>query len=117
MTRSKVRAGDGAGVSGAGVSGVGVSGIVAGSSATRRRATGRETEVLPDVVEGAWLAAIEAEAQPEDLPLALVETREEPGHVVDQHGGGRVLVRRWRRAVRDHVAQLRVAPLDERFGE
>src|SRR4029079_17154265 len=76
-----------------------------------------EVEVLPDLLQRAWLAAVETEAQLEDLPLALVERGEQAGDLLGQQRGGGHLERRLGRAVLDDVAELGVAVFPERFGE
>src|SRR5690606_24541132 len=50
-------------------------------------ALARETEQLADLVEGARLAVVQAEAQPDDLLFALVEGREHAAHVTVQQAG------------------------------
>jgi hypothetical protein len=62
-----------------------------------------QAEMLGDLVEGAGLAPVQAEAQPEDLPLALVEGDE---HLVDLV---RQKCRGDRGAVLHSVAELGVA--------
>src|SRR3954454_19220034 len=71
----------------------------------------REAEALADLLEGAGLAAVEAEAEPQDLALALVEGPEQalaPAAHRRRHsgidGGERV-------GVADAVGQLGVAVL------
>src|SRR5207245_439699 len=76
----------------------------------------REVEVLADLLERARLAAVEPEAQREDLALPLVERGEELLDLVGQQRGGRDLERRLGRAVLDDVAQLRVTVLAQRLG-
>ena len=78
--------------------------------------------MLADLFERAGLAAIEAEAQLEDLALALVERGEQPSDLVGQQRGGRDLERRLGGAVLDDIAQrfqdpeLRVAAVAQRQG-
>src|SRR5581483_11296849 len=76
-----------------------------------------EVEVLADFLEGAGLAAVEAEAEAEDLALALVEGAEELGDLFGEEGGGRHLEGRLGRTVFDDVAELGVAVLTKRLGE
>src|SRR5437588_6009932 len=68
-----------------------------------------QVEVLADLLERAGLAAVEAEAQLEDLALPLVERGQQPGDLLGEEGGGGDLERRLRRPVLDHVAELGVA--------
>src|SRR6185369_3725372 len=47
-----------------------------------------QVEVLPHLFEGAGLAPVQAETQLEDLPLTLVERREQAGDLLGQERGG-----------------------------
>ena len=76
-----------------------------------------EVEVLADLFQGARLAAVEAEAELQDLALALVERRQQPVDLERQEGGGGHLEGRLGRAVLDDVAELGVAVLPQRLGE
>ena len=73
--------------------------------------------MLADLFQRARLAPVEAEAQPEDLPLPLVEGRQQAVDLDRQERGRRHLERRLGGAVLDHVAELGVAVLTERLGE
>ena len=73
--------------------------------------------MLADLFEGARLAAVEAEAQLQDLALALVERREQAGDLVGQQRRGRHLERRLGRAVLDDVTELGVAVFAQRLGQ
>src|SRR3954469_20058736 len=75
-----------------------------------------QVEVLADLLERPRLAAVEAEAQGEDVPLPLVERGEELLDLGRQQRGGRDLERRLGRTVLDDVAELGVAVLTERLG-
>ena len=74
-----------------------------------------EVEVLADLLEGPRLAAVEAEAQLQDLPLALVERGQQAGDLVGQQRRGGDLERALGRAVLDDVAELGVAVLAQRL--
>src|SRR4051812_3695235 len=63
-----------------------------------------QVEVLADLFQRARLAAVEAEAELQDLPLTLVERRQQPGDLVGQQRRGGDLERALRRAVLDDVA-------------
>ena len=76
-----------------------------------------EVEVLADLFEGAGLATVEAEAELEDLALAVVERGEEPVDLLGQERGGGHLEGRLGGAVLDDVAELGVAVLAQRLGE
>src|SRR5437588_10371837 len=52
-----------------------------------------EVEVLAHLFESAGLTPVEAESQPEDLALSLVEGAQELGDLLGQQGGGRHLER------------------------
>ncbi len=73
--------------------------------------------MLADLFERAGLAAVEAEAELQDLALALVERREQPGDLLGQQRGGRHLERRLGRTVLDDVTELGVAVLAKRLGQ
>src|SRR5581483_11520387 len=76
-----------------------------------------EVEVLAHLFERARLAAVEAEAQLQDLALALVERGQQPGDLLGQQRGGGDFEGRLRGAVLDDVAELGVAVLAQRLGE
>src|SRR3546814_11308880 len=76
-----------------------------------------EVEVLPDLFEGAGLATVEAEAQLQDLALAVVEGGEEPVDLLGQQRGGGDLEGGLGGAVLDDVAQLGVAVFAPRLGQ
>src|SRR5690349_12888715 len=80
-------------------------------------ALAREVEELADLFEGSGFAAVEPEAQGQDLTLALVERGEQLLDLVGQQCGGCDLERRLRRAILDDVAELGVAVLTERLRE
>ena len=71
--------------------------------------------MLADLFERARLAAVETEAQLEDLPLALVERGQQAGDLLGQQRGGGDLERALGRAVLDDVAELGVAVLAQRL--
>ena len=71
--------------------------------------------MLADLFERAGLAAVEAEAELQDLALALVERGEQPRDLVGQQRGGGHLEGRLGRAVLDDVAELGVAVLAQRL--
>ncbi len=76
-----------------------------------------QAEVLAHLVEGPGLTPVEAEAQAQDLPLALVEGHE---HLVDlarQQGGRGGVEGRHRGAVLDDITELGVPVLTERLGQ
>ncbi len=75
----------------------------------------RQVEMLADLVEGAWLSAVEAEAQTEDLPLALVQRHQHLADLTREQRGGRRLERRYGRSVLDNVAELGVTVLAQRL--
>ena len=65
--------------------------------------------MLPDLFERARLAAVETEAQLQDLPLALVERRQQSGDLLGQERGGGHLERRLGRTVFDDVTEFGIA--------
>ena len=67
--------------------------------------------MLAHLVKGARLAPVQAESQPEDLALALVQGDEHLVDLAGEQGGGGGVERRNRRPVLDHVAELGVAVL------
>ena len=73
--------------------------------------------MLADLFEGPRLAAVETEAELEDLALALVERGEQAGDLLGQQRGGRDLEGRVGATILDDVAELGVAVLTERLGE
>src|ERR1700677_1721622 len=64
-----------------------------------------QAEMLPDLVEGARLAPVQPEAQPEDLPLTLVQGDQHLGDLADEQGRGGRFERRDRGVVLDHVSE------------
>src|SRR5580658_9052381 len=76
-----------------------------------------QAEVLAHLVEGAGLAPVEAKAQPEDLPLALVQGDQHLGHLTGEQRGGGGVERRNRGAVLHDVAQLGIAVFPQGLGE
>ena len=76
-----------------------------------------EVEVLAHLLERAGLAAVEAEAEAEDLALPLVERGEQAGDLLGEQCGGGHLEGGLGRAVLDDVTQLGVAVLTERLGQ
>ena len=73
--------------------------------------------MLADLFEGAGLATVEAEAELQDLALAVVERGEEPVDLLGQERGGGHLEGRLGGAVLDDVAELGVAVFPQRLGE
>ena len=71
--------------------------------------------MLADLFERARLAAVETEAQLQDLALALVERRQQAGDLLGQQRGGGDLERRLGRTVLDDVTELGVAVLAQRL--
>src|SRR5271169_2494422 len=80
-------------------------------------ALAREVEVLADLLEGARLAAVEAEAQAQDLALALVERREQPADLLGQDRDRGRFEGGLRGAVLDDVTELGVTVLAQRLGQ
>ncbi len=74
-----------------------------------------EVERLADFLQRARLAAVETEAQREDLSLALVERCEQARDLLGQEGGGGDFERRLRGTVLDHVAEFGVSVLAQWF--
>src|SRR5581483_12191075 len=83
---------DGQEVAGAGVA-AGVAQLGHGAGFDLADALAGEIEVLTDLFEGAGLAAVEAEAEAQDLALALVKRTEQPADLVGQQRRGRHLER------------------------
>ena len=73
--------------------------------------------MLADLVEGARLPTVEAEAQTEDLPFALVQGDQHLADLARQQRGRRRLEGRYRRAVLDNVTELGVAVFAQRLRE
>ena len=73
--------------------------------------------MLADLFERPGLAAVEPEAQLEDLALPLVEGAEQAGDLLGEQRGGRHLEGRLGGAVLDDVAQLGIAVLAQRLGQ
>ena len=68
-----------------------------------------EVEVFTHLFECAWFAAIEAEAQLEDLALAFVERGKQAADLFGEQRSGCYFERRLSRTVFDHVAEFGVA--------
>ena len=73
-----------------------------------------QVDQLADLVGGAGLAAVEAEAQREDVALTLVEHREQLLDLGREHRPGGRLERRLGATVLDQVAELGLAVFADR---
>ncbi len=73
--------------------------------------------MLADLFQSARLAAVETEAQLEDLPLALVEWRQQTSDLLREQSGGGDLERGLGRTVFDHISQFGVTVLAQRLAE
>ena len=82
---------------------------------TRREMIGASAVAL--TLAGTSGGAAQAEPQPQDLPLALVQRAEQAGNLVRQQRGGGHLEGGLSRAVLDHITQLGVAVLPQGFGQ
>src|SRR5947208_16875878 len=65
-----------------------------------------QAEALANLVQRARLAPVQAKAQPEDLPLPLIERDEHLVDLVTQQGDRRGIERGYRSGVFYHLTQL-----------
>ena len=73
--------------------------------------------MLPDLFERAGLAAVETEAELQDLALSLVERGEQASNFLGEERRGRNFEGRVGTAVLDHITEFGVAVFAQRLGE